>query len=207
MIKKIHSITLSLAGICQSVYLLQKLAYSGQCDHFAFKTCLESTLEINPTSVIAIYGNHEKNLNLGLKILISILTFSSISHSYVEFVKYVFNMIILEKKININHTTIYSLKKKLSIISREYYAHHDIDFLINNLGNLYFEIISPLGSRISVKGTKMFLQDSEIQKKIRCLLLSGIRSIVLWKQFGGNALKLIFFRCSIVKKAKKILYT
>ncbi|WAI19202.1 MAG: high frequency lysogenization protein HflD [Buchnera aphidicola (Brevicoryne brassicae)] len=206
MIKKIHSITLSLAGICQSVYLVQQLAHSGKCNNHAFKACLESTLEINPTSVIAIYGNDEKNLNLGLKILISILTFSSFSYSYSEFIKYIFNMIILEKKFKKNRIAIYASKKKLSIISREYYVHRNINCLINHLANLYVEIISPLGSRISVNGTKMFLQDSEIQKKIRCLLLSGIRSIVLWKQFGGNELKLILFRCYIIKKAKKILY-
>ncbi|RKF59891.1 tRNA-specific 2-thiouridylase MnmA, partial [Golovinomyces cichoracearum] len=205
VIKKINSITLSLAGICQSVYLVQSLAYSGKCDNHSFKICLESILQTNPTSVISIYGNNKKNLIIGLQTLISILGFSNFSYSYIEFMKYIFGMIILEKKLQLNNINKYSLKKKLSTTLEKYSINYDINVLVNELANIYVEIISSLGSRISIKGIRIFLQNLEIQKKIRCLLLAGIRSIVLWKQFGGNELKLIFFRYDIIKKAKKML--
>ncbi|AEO08615.1 lysogenization regulator [Buchnera aphidicola str. Ak (Acyrthosiphon kondoi)] len=204
--KKIHLITLSLAGICQSAHLVQQLAHSGKCDNNAFSICLKSILEINPASVIAIYGNHEKNLIVGLKILVSLLTFSSFSHSYFELIKYIFNMIIIERKLKKNRIAIYSLKYKISVIANEYHLNYNIENLINKLARLYLNIISSLGSRILVKGVKNFLQDLRIQEKIRCLLFSGIRAIVLWKQYGGNQLQLIYFRYSIIKKAKKILY-
>jgi len=207
VIKKINSITLSLAGICQSVYLVQSLAYSGKCDNHSFKICLESILQTNPTSVISIYGNNKKNLIIGLQTLISILGFSNFSYSYIEFMKYIFGMIILEKKLQLNNINKYSLKKKLSTTLEKYSINYDINVLVNELANIYVEIISSLGSRISIKGIRIFLQNLEIQKKIRCLLLAGIRSIVLWKQFGGNELKLIFFRYDIIKKAKKMLCT
>ncbi|QCI16253.1 lysogenization regulator HflD [Buchnera aphidicola (Artemisaphis artemisicola)] len=204
--KKMYSITLSLAGICQSAYLVQQLAHSGKCDQEAFQTSLNSILEINPTSVIKIYGNDEKNLNIGLKILVSVLTFSSNSYSYIELIKYIFDMMIIENKLKKNNLAVCSLKKKILIISSEYYISNNINILTNQLAKIYLEIISTLGSRILIKGTKIFLQDFQIQEKIRCLLLSGIRSIVLWKQFGGNYLKLIYFRYYIIKKAKKILF-
>ncbi|AHG60118.1 Ycfc [Buchnera aphidicola str. G002 (Myzus persicae)] len=204
--KKIYSITLSLAGICQSAYLVQKLAYSGKCDNHAFVTCLKSILEINPTSLMKIYGNDEKNLNIGLEILISLLTLSNFSYSYIELIKYILNMIIIENKLKKNSNTLYSLKQKLLIISNKYHTDKNINILTYQLAELYLKNISSLGSRILVKGTKNFLENIAIQEKIRCLLFSGIRSVVLWKQFEGNEFKIIFFRKCIIKKAKIILY-
>ncbi|QCI17983.1 lysogenization regulator HflD [Buchnera aphidicola (Acyrthosiphon lactucae)] len=205
--KKIHLITLSLAGIFQSAYLVQELAHSGKCDSNAFSICLKSILEMNPTSIITIYGNHEKNLIIGLKILVSTLTFSTFSYSYFELIKYIFNMMIIERKLKNNRIAIYSLKNKISVISNEYRLNCNIENLTSKIARLYLEIISSLGSRILVNGVKNFLQDLRIQEKIRCLLFSGIRAIVLWKQFGGSKLQLIYFRYFIIKKAKKILYT
>lgn len=98
------------------------------------------------------------------------------------------------------------VKKKILIVSSEYDVNHNINVLTSKLAELYLNIISSLGSRVVVKGVKCFLQDFRIQEKIRCLLLAGIRSIVLWKQFGGNQIKLIYFRYCIIKKAKKILF-
>lgn len=115
-------------------------------------------------------------------------------------------MITIERKLKNNRMAIYSLRNKIAVISGEYYLNYNIKNLTSKLANLYLEIISSLGSRILVKGVKNFLQDLQIQEKIRCLLFSGIRSIVLWKQYGGNQLQLIYFRCFIIKKIKKILY-
>lgn len=206
MVKKISAITLSLSGICQSIYLVQQLARSGTCDHHAFKTCLKSILEINPISVIKIYGNHEKNLNIGLKTLLSLLTFSSFSYSYAELIRYIFDMLIIEEKLKKKHLATVLLRKKIFIVSQEYKLNHDFDFLINQLAKIYVDIIGNLSFRITIKGEKRFLQDLQIKEKIRCLLFSGIRSIFLWRQFGGNQLKLIFFRYYIIQKTKQILY-
>ncbi|CAL4326323.1 High frequency lysogenization protein HflD [Buchnera aphidicola (Brachycaudus tragopogonis)] len=204
--KEIYSITLSFAGICQSAYLVQQLAYSGKCDHNAFQICLESVLEIKPKSLITIYGNNEKNLHLGLKTLISILKFSNFSYLYVELMKYILDMIFIENKLKKNREHIDLIKKSLENICNEYHQNNNFSTLINKIANVYIHKISSLGSQVLVKGTKSFLEDIEIQKKIRCLLFSGIRSIVLWRQFGGNRLKLIFFRYHIIQKAKKILF-
>ncbi|QCI23033.1 lysogenization regulator HflD [Buchnera aphidicola (Macrosiphum gaurae)] len=204
--KKMDLITLSLAGIFQSAHLVQQLAHSGKCDSNAFSICLKSILEINPTSVIAIYGNHEKNLLIGLKMLLSTLTFSSFSYSYIELIKYILNMMTIERKLKNNRMAIYSLTNKIAVISNEYYSDCNTKNLTSKLAKLYLKIISSLGSRILVRGVKNFLKDLQIQEKIRCLLFSGIRSIVLWRQYGGNQLQLIYFRYFIIKKIKKILY-
>ncbi|QCI24101.1 DUF489 family protein [Buchnera aphidicola (Macrosiphoniella sanborni)] len=204
--KNIYSITLSLAGICQSAHLIQTLAYSGICNQNAFNTCLISILKINTNSVIEIYGNHEKNLRIGLKTLISFLTFSNFSHSYIEFITYIFKMITIQKKIKKNHIATSSLRKNILLISNQYNIHSDINIITDQIAELYIKIISSLGSRILIKGLKNFLKNLHIQKKIRCLLFSGIRAIVLWNQYYGNQLQLIYFRKILIKKAKKILF-
>lgn len=164
-----------------------------------------SILEIDPNSVIEIYGNHEKNLIVGLQVLISILTFSKFSYSYFEFITYIVKMINLNKKLNENHIAIYSLKKNILLISHEYSIHSDIKILTNKVARLYIKIISTLGSRILIKGLKNYLQNLYIQEKIRCLLFSGIRGIALWNQYNGNQLQLIYYRNIILQTAKKIL--
>jgi high frequency lysogenization protein len=184
---------------------VQQLAQFGKCDHLSLQTCMRSILQIDPISVIEIYGNDEKNLNIGLKTLVSVLTFSKFSHAYFELVKYIFNIIIITKKLKRNHMSIYKLKKRIRTISQEYCINNDMIFLASQLSQLYLDIISTLGSRIKIYGTKIFLRNVEIQNQIRCLLFSGIRSVVLWNQFGGNQLHLIAYRCHIVQHAKIIL--
>jgi len=114
-------------------------------------------------------------------------------------------MITIEKKLKKNRVATYSLKNKISVISYEYNRDCNKKKLTSKLAALYLKTISSLGSRILVTGVKKFLQDFQIQEKIRCLLFSGIRSIVLWKQFGGSKLQLLYFRSFIIKRAKKIL--
>ncbi|WP_261979442.1 high frequency lysogenization protein HflD [Buchnera aphidicola] len=206
MINKNYSITLSLAGLCQSVYLVQELAQLGKCNECAFEVCLKSILDIQPISVIKIYGNCEKNICLGLEVLISILTFSNFSKSGLKLIKYILRIMILEEKLKKNSKVINILKKKISQISHQLYVDNiNIDILTTKIAELYIEIFSNLGPRIEIKGAKCFLEDLKIQQKIRCLLFSGIRSLFLWKQLGGNKFKLFFFRNKIIKQAQKIL--
>ncbi|SUC47473.1 High frequency lysogenization protein HflD [Providencia stuartii] len=49
------------------------------------------------------------------------------------------------------------------------------------------DVISPLGPRIQVTGSPDILKNSLVQAKVRTLLLSGIRSAVLWQQVGGKS--------------------
>jgi high frequency lysogenization protein len=77
--------------------------------------------------------------------------------------------------------------------------------MLSNLASVYLDVISPVGPRIQVTGTPAVLQQTSNQHKVRALLLSGIRSAVLWRQVGGKRRHLIFGRKKMVEQAQILL--
>ncbi|GAL11758.1 a protein of unknown function perhaps involved in purine metabolism [Vibrio astriarenae] len=49
------------------------------------------------------------------------------------------------------------------------------------------------------------MQQTGTQQRVRALLLSGIRSAVLWRQVGGKRRHLIFSRKKMVEQAQILL--
>ncbi|BBU84649.1 hypothetical protein EIMP300_60490 [Escherichia coli] len=57
--KNYYDITLALAGICQSARLVQQLAHQGHCDGDALHVSLNSIIDMNPSSTLAVFGGSE----------------------------------------------------------------------------------------------------------------------------------------------------
>ena len=70
MAKNYYDITLALAGICQSARLVQQLAHQGHCDADALHVSLNSIIDMNPSSTLAVFGGSEANLRVGLETLL-----------------------------------------------------------------------------------------------------------------------------------------
>ncbi|MCW5196498.1 high frequency lysogenization protein HflD [Buchnera aphidicola (Pemphigus obesinymphae)] len=207
MIKNIHSVTLSLAGLCQSAYLVYQLSQTGNCDDEAFKVNIESILNMNPKTVLSVYGNDEKKLNLGLNTLLNILNITNSTSISFYLIKYIFGIMVLERKLTKNKIALKNLSYRLEIIKKNTVRNietNDIN-LINDFSEIYLDIISTLGSRIKIVGASAILKKIEVQSKLRSILLAGIRSAVLWRQVGGNRLQLIFFRNRFNTEVKRIL--
>ncbi|CAL4042908.1 high frequency lysogenization protein HflD [Buchnera aphidicola] len=206
MPKNIYSITLSLAGLCQSAQLVYQLSQTGHCDNKAFKVCIESILNINPKTVLSVYGNEEKNLNIGFNTLFNILNITYKNSLSIYLIRYIFGMMILEKKLTKNVIALKKLSYCLQIIKKNTITNFEIhDSLINDLSRIYLEIISNLGSRIKIVGIESILNKIEIQNKLRSILLAGIRSVALWRQVGGSRLQVIFFRNCFNTEVQRIL--
>lgn len=77
MAKNYYDITLALAGICQSARLVQQLAHQGHCDADALHVSLNSIIDMNPSSTLAVFGGSEANLRVGLETLLGVLNASS----------------------------------------------------------------------------------------------------------------------------------
>ena len=207
MIKNIYSVTLSLAGLCQSAHLVYQLSQTGNCDDEAFKVSLESILNTNPKTVLSVYGDDEKKLSLGLNTLLTILNITNNTSISFYLIKYVFGIMVLERKLKKNKIALKNLSYRLEIIKKNTVRNIEINDvnLINDLSEIYLDIISTLGSRIKIVGTSSILNKVEVQSKLRSILLAGIRSAVLWRQVGGNRLQLIFFRNRFNFEVKRIL--
>ncbi|ANF17029.1 hypothetical protein XW81_01230 [Buchnera aphidicola (Schlechtendalia chinensis)] len=205
MIKNFYSIMLSLSGICQSVFFVHQLSQTGTCNEDGLKVSVNSILKINPETTLSVYGNSEKNLKSGVETLLSLLKYSNnynISH---VMLRYIFHIIILEKKLKKNVFYRKILFKKISmLIERNVNFSYSHDTLVDLLSVIYLDVISKLGSRIQIFGSQKILKNISVQNKIRCTLLAGIRSAVLWRQVGGNFFQLIFCRNQIYNQANNV---
>ncbi|XBC38407.1 MAG: high frequency lysogenization protein HflD [Buchnera aphidicola (Floraphis choui)] len=202
MTKNFYSIMLSLSGICQSVAIVCQLSQTGMCNNSAFKIGIDSILNIHPQTTLSVYGNSEKNLKLGITTLLSLLNNSNSYITSGKILRYILKIIILEKKLKRNIICKKILFDQISIlIEKNVNCVNSYDILTDQLSKIYLDTISKLGSRIQIFGSQDILRNMLIQNKIRCALLSGIRSAVLWRQIGGNFFQLIFFRNQIYNQA------
>ncbi|CUX96443.1 high frequency lysogenization protein HflD [Candidatus Doolittlea endobia] len=206
MTKNYFDITLALAGVCQSARLVQQLAHQSYCDEPPLRVSLQSLLDLNPPSVCAVYGDSPANLRMGLETLLGLLNASSRERLGAELTRYISGLMLLEHKLKSNRVMQAELSRRIDALDRQL-NYFDLlsDTFFSVMASIYMDIISPLGPRIQVTGTASVLQNTQIQDKLRAVLLAGIRSVVLWQQVGGGRFQLLFARNRLFKEAKKIL--
>ncbi|WP_100753025.1 high frequency lysogenization protein HflD [Vibrio salilacus] len=202
MANTLYDRTIAFAGICQAVALVQQVAKNGHCDSDAFKTSLKAILNTNPPNTVGVYGR-ESDLKLGLECLVKGID-STPSGS--EITRYIISLLALERKLQSRNDAMSQLGDRLQMLERQL-EHFELldEQMISNLASVYLDVISPVGPRIQVTGTPSVLQQTSSQHKVRALLLSGIRSAVLWRQVGGKRRHLIFGRKKMVEQAQILL--
>lgn len=205
MAKNYYDITLAIAGIGQSARLVQQLAHEGQMDREAFLISLNSLLQMDPPSTLAVFGGEERNLKMGLETLISVLNANNKGLA-AELTRYTISLIVLERKLNANKAAMNSLGERLNQLQRQL-AHFELgsETITNALAGIYVDVVAPLGPRIQVTGSPAILQNPQVQAKVRATLLAGIRAAVLWQQVGGSRLQLMFSRNPLLKQAQNIV--
>ncbi|MCA6219369.1 high frequency lysogenization protein HflD [Photorhabdus antumapuensis] len=205
MAKNYYNITLALAGICQSGRLVQQLSHENQCDTDAVATMVNSILNTNPASVLDVFGNHERNLKIGLNAMLGMFNSSNNGIS-ADLTRYILSLIALERRLNKNQAASDALANRISLLERQQ-AHFEpmSEGMLNALAGIYVDVISPLGPRIQVTGSPDILRNPLVQAKIRAILLAGVRCAVLWQQVGGGRLQLMFSRQRLIQQAKDIL--
>lgn len=205
MSKNFYDITLAFAGICQACHLVQQIAHNGKIDDNATEVMINSTLNINPTSTLDVYGNSEANLRVGLNTLLAILAASN-NTRYSNLTRYLLSLIGLERRLRKNPSASNELRQRIELLQHQKnYFEPMSSGIFNALAGIYVDVISPIGPRIQVTGSPDILQNSSVQAKVRALLFTGIRSAVLWQQIGGSRLQLMFSRQRLITQAKEIL--
>ncbi len=206
MAKNYYDITLALAGVCQAARLVQQLAHQGHCDSDALHVSLNSIIDLDPESTLAVFGGSEANLRLGLETLLGVLNTSSRQGLNAELTRYTLSLMVLERKLAASKGAMDTLGNRIAGLHRQL-EHFDLqsETLLSAMAGIYVDVISPLGPRIQVTGSPAVLQSPQVQAKVRSALLAGIRAAVLWHQVGGGRLQLMFSRNRLVNQAKQIL--
>ena len=195
MAKNYYDITLALAGVCQAARLVQQLAHQGHCDSDALHVSLNSIIDLDPESTLAVFGGSEANLRLGLETLLGVLNTSSRQGLNAELTRYTLSLMVLERKLAASKGAMDTLGNRIAGLHRQL-EHFDLqsETLLSAMAGIYVDVISPL-----------VLQSPQVQAKVRSALLAGIRAAVLWHQVGGGRLQLMFSRNRLVNQAKQIL--
>ncbi|MCK8045377.1 high frequency lysogenization protein HflD [Shewanella sp. 1CM18E] len=195
--------TMAFAGILQAVAQVQYIARHGDSDKEALAASLQSVLVINPESTSDVYAD-KFALRKGYELIVSQL--GDAKQKDVEVTRYLVGILALERKLTRSSNAMGMLSERINQVHRQL-NHFEItdEQVIANFAGIYSDIISELGPKLQISGNPEFLKRTQTQHKIRALLLSAMRSAVLWRQLGGKRRHLVFSRKTIVDTAMKSL--
>lgn len=193
-----------MAGIFQAAALVQQVAREGSPEPRAFKTSIHSIFQLDADSVEAVFGGTD-GLRLGLVALVQQFGQQNRQRD-VELTRYAASLVFLERRVLKRPDLLKSIQEgvQFAAAQAEYFSITH-DNVIAKLADIYSNTISTLLPRIRVSGEPHHLQNPTNANRIRALLLAGIRATVLWRQLGGNRLRLLFSRGRILALAETIL--
>ncbi len=199
-----ESRTLALAGVFRAASLVDTLANEGSISEDDLRISVESIFETDPNDVIQVYGSID-NLSIGFETMLNQLDKDSQKRN-MDIARYVVSTLFLERRLMKSPDMLETLSTGVEMAARQsehFSATHEN--VIANIADLYSRTISKLGPRIMVNGEQSHLETTAISNKIRTVLLSGIRSAVLWQQLGGRRWHVIFNRNKYLKTAQSFL--
>lgn len=194
---------MALAAVFQACHLVDMLANSGQAPTDDIKLSMAALLNQNPSSLQDMYGPNG-NLQTGINAMTTLLGDRQNTTTFtLQTLSYVLTVLSIERQLNSRPEMLESIASGIDSANRQA-QHFSIvhDNVFANLASLYQQSISTLRQRIQVKGNAIYLQQSNVAERIRCLLFSAVRSAVLWRQLGGRKYHLVFYRAAIVNAVK-----
>lgn len=195
---------LALAGLCQSVALVDSIAKTGDAEPAAFEACLNSLFAFSSQSPAEAYGGVEK-LELGLRKLHDLLS-GARNMSDRELVRYVIGITHLQKQLEKNPEAAAIIRSRLDHAAKgQQINNKNINELSSPIAAIYKDTISNFKFRLKINGSAQQLQNSYNADRIRALLLAGIRSAYLWKQLGGRRRHFLFRKQRILQTVREIL--
>jgi len=202
--KNLTDKTIALAGIFQSASLVTQIASKGIVDSHDLETAVRSTLNMNPSSTAAVY-NGVDNLRTGFHTLSSHLGEGAYQRD-ANTARYVISLLHLSRKLLKNDAMLATISQRLERVQEQvdmFGVTHDNT--LANLASIYSDTISTLSPKVIVTGEDSYLTSPGNADKIRAILLSGIRSGILWLQVGGSRWQIVLKRRFFVQEATRIL--
>ena len=192
---------IALAGLLQSVQLVQQMANNGQATTRPLAACIDSLFRFDAESAEAVYGGVAE-LQPGLLRVAAQLDGSDRDTGQTRIAM---NVMHLERRFIAATATVEAVRKSLEDIGRQREqlgpTHPTV---LSQLGELYAERISPLGPRVLVQGNPVYLSQAALVSEVRGTLLAGLRAAVLWRQSGGSYWDFLFSRRSMAEIARSL---
>lgn len=197
--------TIALAGIAQAAALVHQLATTGAAETYAMEASIGSVLKNNADAdtVLEFYGGLA-GLKLGMEQLKQHM--SGYKPSNVEQARYAAALIFLGKQLAKQPKMIQTISAGVDKAQMQV-AHFGLlhDNVLANLADIYSNTLSKLQPKIMVNGDAQYLTNPHTADKIRACLLAGIRSVFLWRQYGGARWKFLLYRRKIQAELDRLL--
>ena len=191
---------LALAGLLQAVQLVQQMAQTGQSESGPLSACIDSLFRFDAETPEAVYGGAGK-LEPGLRRLVNQFEGGAARDAAVT--RMSMTVLHLERRFIQNHGAVEAVRSGLEEIARQHEhwgpTHPTV---LMRLGELYANVISPVGPRVLVQGNPVYLGQPELVGEVRATLLAAIRAAVLWRQLGGTYWDFLFGRRALVNAAR-----
>ncbi|WP_460034818.1 high frequency lysogenization protein HflD [Methylothermus subterraneus] len=203
MLRTLRNQAIALAGLAQAVHLVQQIAKRGQADEEALAVSIASVLKIDAESVEDVFGGLAGIRDGLLKLRQQLGGRESIDP---EHARYSAMLVFLESKLEKRPEVQQKIREGVEKAALQAAQSSVTDeAVLEILGQVYHQNISPLGPRIIVSGERRFLTDPANAPKIRALLLAGIRAAVLWRQCGGARWKFLLNRRKLMQETQALL--
>lgn len=194
---------IALAGLFQACHLVQQVARKGLADAQALAANIHSLFQVDTERVIDAYGSLQ-DLAPGLRLAYRQLSGNEPRDN--ELTRYLLSLVQLERKLMGRKERLDNIGAGIrSAAGRLAHFPETHSNILASLADLYAQNISTLKPRIMVSGETVYLQNPDNVNRIRALLLSGIRSAMLWRQIGGRRRQLLLARERIVIAMEHLL--
>lgn len=196
---------LALAGVVQAAYMVKQLAWKGTLNAAEFETSVYSIFQTEAPTVSEVYGK-TKNLINGLQHLIALLGDDKVTKKDPDIARYTISLLHLERLLVKKPAMINTLQRGIERAKTQaLHFTNTHENVIANLSSLYSDTLSTFRFRIQVSGDNAYLSSTQTVNKVRTILLSGVRSAVLWHQLDGSRWQLMFGKRTLLQDAKKLL--
>lgn len=176
---------IALAALTQVSYLVEKIAQAGSCDHESLLESIDALLDDDYIG--------QRHFSIGKAKLRRLLTGSEISHAKAT-LSHASSLITIEKKLSRQPEKLEQISQGISKIHKQiqYFSSSHHPNVHAGIAHLYGETISNINPRVIIRGKPEYLRQAHNTEQIRCLLFSGVRAAWIWRNNGGNTMRLLF---------------
>lgn len=189
---------LALAGLFQAAALVQQIARTGEVDSDYYESLISSIFKLDPPTVEDVYQGIT-GVKLGVDTLLKVLKDKE-SARYADAIRYTIGMLHVEKLLRREQDINSVLRSRLEQTTNQL-PHFDgvtSTAVVTKLNDIYLDTLAKFKFRIQVNGDPNHLQKADNAARIRAILLSGVRSAMLWRQLGGSRLQFAFGKRKLV---------
>ena len=193
---------LALAGVLQALAQVRRIAETGQSETAQARVAMDSVFRIDAATTQAVYGDAGA-VNAGLRLLRNYLANNERDETLA---KLGLSVLQLERRFQGDAGIVRKVQTGIGALSvpseRLGSTHPDV---IAGLGSLYADTVSTLRPRVMVQGNPHYLAQPAVVAEIRAILLSAVRSAVLWRQLGGSYWDFLLARKAMLEAAEEWL--